>query len=201
MTASIETESNIHEGPAESSSKNASLLRQVSFSDIQNIREIENMSSISRREKNSRWMTVNERNRIRDDCDREIFRLVTSDSPAMKTELRGLELFDPETVSRSRTNNKKAVSAVVRTQMEQRRQGRSNPEDIRSVYKQFVRDSTDDAHANASIDEEVVKDYMSTTIVELQTESSEKRQGRRRSLKRRLMRLLSKWQRRSGRKQ
>jgi hypothetical protein len=196
MTASIETESNIYEGPAESSSKNASLLRQVSFSDIQDIREIENKASISRKEKNSRWMTAYEHDKIKDDCDREMFRLVTSDYPAMKTELRGLELFDPETISRSRTNNKKAVNAVVRTQLEQRLQGRSNPEDIRHVYMHFVRHSTDDAHANASIDQEVVKDYMSTTIVELQTQSSEKRHGRP-SLQSRLMRSLTK---RLGRK-
>jgi hypothetical protein len=201
MTASLETESNLYEGPAESSSNNASLLRQVSFSDIQDIRKIENKASISRKEKNNRWVTAYEHNKIRDDCGREIFRLVTSDSPAMKTELRGLELFDPETISRSRTNNKKSVNAVVRTQLEQRRQGRSNPEYIRHVYKQFVRDSTDDAHANASIDQEVVKDYMSTTIVELQTQSSEKRQGRP-SLQSRLMRSLSKrLGRKSGRKQ
>lgn len=191
MTASLEFESDIYRAPAQRSSKNAR--RQVSFSEIQDIREIENKASISRKEKISRWITAYEHDKIRYDCDREMFQLVTSDSPAMKPDLRGLELFDPETISRSRTKHKMAVNAVVRAQCEQRRKGRSNPEDISRVYKQYVSDSTDDARENASIDQEEVKEYMATTMLELKKQSGEKVKVRRsKSIQRRVIRSLGK---------
>eukprot|EP00980_Cylindrotheca_fusiformis_P013461 scaffold3437_cov113-Cylindrotheca_fusiformis.AAC.28 len=110
----------------------------------------------------------------------------------MKNDLRGLELFDPETISRSRSKHRMAVTAVVRTQLEQKRCGLSNPEDIRRVYKQFVRDSIDDARANASIDHEEVKDYMATTMTELETQECLKQKNRSKSLQRRLLGSLNK---------
>ena len=142
--------------------------------------------------------------RIREDADHEMMRLFRSPTPFRRTAIRGLELFDPESVSRSRSKHRKVVNAVIRMQTKQQCEGTANPESIREMYCYLVQGCKDDARAVAWIDREVVEDYMATTMTEIQTlqqkqkqkqkspKSVSSKEARRRDLKQRLLKSFRK---------
>ena len=151
-----------------SSSSTGTMKRNVSFSDQCDIRHIESQKSLSKKEKKTRWMMDKDFVRIREDCDNEMMQLFSSQKPFMRTDIRGLELFDPETICRSRSKHRKVVNAVIRMQSKQQSEGALNPESIREMYGYLAQDSQDDARAIAWIDREVVQDYMATTMTEIE---------------------------------
>ncbi|CAJ1966278.1 unnamed protein product [Cylindrotheca closterium] len=150
------------------SANSQGMKRRVSFSDKTDIRHIESTKSISKKERKTRWMMGKDFLRIKEDCDNEMMRIFNSQKPCMRTDLRGLELFDPESICRSRSKHRKVVNAVIRMQDKQSDKGGVNPESIREMYCYLVQDSQDDARAIAWIDREVVEDYMATTMTEFE---------------------------------
>ncbi|KAL3930097.1 MAG: hypothetical protein SGBAC_011911 [Bacillariaceae sp.] len=159
-------------------SSEGGMKRNVSFSDQNEIRQIESKRSISRKERKTRWMMNKDFLRIREDCDQEMMRIFHSNKPCLRTDLRGLELFDPETICRSRSKHRKVVNAVMRLQDKQcQTEGSVNPDSIREMYCYLVQDSKDDARAIAWIDREVVEDYMATTMSEYEKLQQENKQA------------------------
>lgn len=178
----------------------ASMKRKVCFSAQDEVRHIENKKSLSKKERKTRWMVYKDYERIREDADHEMMRLFRSPTPFRRTAIRGLELFDPESISRTRNKHRKVVNAVIRMQTKQQCEGAANPESIRDMYCYLVQDSKDDARAIAWIDREVVEDYMATTMTEIQKlqqkqnspKSVSSKEARGRDLKQRLLKSFLK---------
>eukprot|EP00526_Cylindrotheca_closterium_P028636 CAMPEP_0113617916 /NCGR_PEP_ID=MMETSP0017_2-20120614/9051_1 /TAXON_ID=2856 /ORGANISM="Cylindrotheca closterium" /LENGTH=219 /DNA_ID=CAMNT_0000527375 /DNA_START=94 /DNA_END=753 /DNA_ORIENTATION=+ /assembly_acc=CAM_ASM_000147 len=197
--ASVDIECNTDNTTKPISSEAGGMKRNVSFSDQDDIRHIESKKSISKKERKTRWMMTKDFIRIRENCESEMMRMFHSDKPCMRVDIRGLELFDPETICRSRSKHRKIVNAVIRMQDKQNSQGTTNPESIREMYCYLVQDSKDDARAIAWIDREVVEDYMATTETEyeqlqetkamedLAKTVSSKREGKPTALRQRLL--------------
>jgi len=138
--------------------------RRVTFQDGSGtIHRVENASRMSKREKRKRWVSGKDFVESKQNCIKEVQILQMAEDRDIFA-YRGLEMVDPDAISKRRIHHRAAISAVLNTQDKQRLNGKCKPKEIRKIYKAVVTPSVREAFENAYLDRKAVVSYLGVTI-------------------------------------